>query len=122
MRRIDEATLQEITRRLVAALDPDQVLLFGSRIRGGARPDSDVDLFIVKNSDEPRHRRTLPAYRALRGMGIPKDILWVTPEEIAQWRLVSNHVVTRGLREGRILYDKHAHTPIDPTHCKGGHP
>ena len=37
MRRIDEATLQEITQRLVAALDPEQVLLFGSRIRGGAR-------------------------------------------------------------------------------------
>ena len=42
-------------------------------------------------------------------MGIPKDILWVTPEEIAEWRLVSNHVVTRELREDRVLYDKHAH-------------
>ena len=108
MRRIDENVLKEITRRLVAALDPDRVLLFGSRSRGDAREDSDVDLLIVKNSDEPLHLRAVPAYRALRGMGIPKDILWVTPGEIAQWRLISNHVVTRGIKEGKVLYDKHA--------------
>ena len=109
MGRIDEATLQEITQRLVAALDPDQVSLFGSRSRGDAREDSDMDLLVVKCSDEPRHLRAIPAYRALRGMGIPKDILWVTPDEIAQWRLISNHVVTRGMKEGKGLYDKHAH-------------
>ena len=109
MRRIDEATLKEITQRLVAALDPDKVLLFGSRSRGDAREDGDVDLLIVKSSDEPRHLRAIPAYRALRGMGIPKDILWVTPDEIEQWRLISNHIVTRGMKEGKVLYDKHAH-------------
>lgn len=109
MRRIDESVLKEITQRLVAALDPDKVLLFGSRSRGDAREDSDVDLLIIKSSDEPRHLRAIPAYRALRGMGIPKDILWVTPDEIAQWRLISNHVVTRGMKEGKGLYDKHAH-------------
>lgn len=95
-----------MTRRLVASIDPDRVILFGSRARGDARPDSDVDLLIVRASEEPRHRRVLAAYRALRGMGMPKDILWVTPEEIEEWRPITNHVITRSLREGKVLYDK----------------
>ncbi len=58
---IDEATLGEIVRRLVEATDPDQIVMFGSRARGDARPDSDLDLLIINDSDEPRHRRAIPA-------------------------------------------------------------
>jgi predicted nucleotidyltransferase len=108
MKTITEAVLAEVTDRLVHAVGPDKVVLFGSRARGDARTDSDVDLLVIKSSDQPRHLRVLPLYRALRGLGIPKDILWVTPEEVEQWREVANHVVSRGLREGRVLYDKHA--------------
>jgi hypothetical protein len=50
--------------------------------------------------------RTLPLYRALRGLGVPKDILWVTPDEVAEWGGVVNHVVWRCLKEGRVLYEK----------------
>ena len=108
MKVITEAVLAEVTDRLVHAVAPDKVVLFGSRARGDARVDSDVDLLVIKSSDQPRHVRVLPLYRALRGLGIPKDILWVTPEEVEQWHEVPNHVVSRGLREGRVLYDKHA--------------
>ncbi|HQS99181.1 MAG: hypothetical protein B7Y26_10480 [Hydrogenophilales bacterium 16-64-46] len=108
MKTITEAVLAEVTERLVHAVEPDKLVLFGSHARGDARADSDVDLLVIKSSDQPRHLRALPLYRALRGMGIPKDILWVTPEEVEQWRGVANHVVSRGLREGRVLYDKYA--------------
>ena len=36
---IDNAVLNEIVRRLVEAVDPDRIILFGSRARGDARPD-----------------------------------------------------------------------------------
>src|SRR5207249_3701133 len=35
---MDEAMLREILRRLVEAIDPDRIVLFGSRARGDARP------------------------------------------------------------------------------------
>lgn len=79
---INEATLAEIVQRLVRAVDPDRIILFGSRARGDAAADSDLDLLLVKASDAPPHRRPIPAYRALSGMRIPLDILWYTPEEI----------------------------------------
>jgi len=104
--KADETVLAEVVRRLVEAVDPDRILLFGSRARGDSRPDSDLDLLIVKDSVEPRHRRLIPAYRALRGLGVPKDIVWYTPQEFADWAGVVNHLVWRALNEGHVLYEK----------------
>ena len=106
MVHVDENVLRDIVRRLVAAIDPDRIILFGSRARGDAKPDSDVDLLLIKASNEPPHRRVIKAYRALMGIGIPKDILWRTPEEIANWAAVPTYVTTAALREGRLLYKK----------------
>jgi len=104
--KADEPVLAEIVRRLVEAVDPDRIVLFGSRAGGDPRPDSDLDLLIVKDAAEPCHRRVVPAYRALRGLGVPKDIVWYTPEEFADWAGVVNHLVWRAVNEGRVLYEK----------------
>ena len=80
--------------------------LFGSVLRDDFRPDSDVDLLIVKPSSEPPHRRLGPAYQALWGIRVPIDVLWYTPEEVADWSTISCHVVTRAAREGRVLYEQ----------------
>ena len=98
---IDDAKMLEIVGRLVEAVNPDRIILFGSRARGDAGPDRDLDLLIVKDSDVPRHRRTIPAYNALRGLGIPTDIIWRTPGEIVEWSQVPNHFLTRAIREAK---------------------
>ena len=103
---VDERILEEIVRRLVAALDPDRIILFGSRARGDARADSDVDLLIIKDSEEPTYRRAIPAYRALIGLAVPTDIIWRTSAEVEEWSGARNYVTTRALREGRVLYEK----------------
>jgi len=46
---IDEALLREIVGRLVRAAEPERIILFGSRVRGDHRQDSDVDFLIVKS-------------------------------------------------------------------------
>ena len=104
--RVDQGVLAEIVRRLVKAVDPDRIILFGSRARGDYRPDSDVDLLLIKHSDAPPHRRVIPAYQAMAGLLVPTDILWRTPEEIEDWSQVSNHFTTRAFREGQVLYEK----------------
>lgn len=103
---IDDVKLNDIVARLVEAIDPDRIIMFGSRARGDAQPDSDLDLLIVKDSDELQHRRAIPAYNALSGTGIPTDIIWRTATEIADWTAVPNHVTTRAIREGKLLYER----------------
>lgn len=103
---VDEAKLNEIVRRLVEALDPDKIILFGSRARGDFGPQSDVDLLIIKPSEEPKHCRIGKAYRALARIGVPKDILWYTPQEMNDWSEVKAHITARAAHEGRVLYEK----------------
>ena len=39
--------VEQVVKRIVEAIRPCKVILFGSRARGDAGPDSDVDLLIV---------------------------------------------------------------------------
>ncbi len=102
----DQEVLADIIRRLVDAIDPDTIVLFGSRARGDPHAHSDVDLLIVKASNEPRHKRVGRAHRALIGVGVPVDILWYTPAEAAAHSRMRQHVASRALREGRVLYER----------------
>ena len=101
-----DPVLAEMVRRLVAEADPDRIILFGSRARGEGSPDSDYDLLVVGPSPLPRWKRTVPLYRALAGLGVPKDILWWTPEEAAEWQGVRSHVVTQATRDGTVVYER----------------
>jgi uncharacterized protein len=47
----EQEALDALVSRLVAALDPQMIWLFGSRERGDARPDSDFDLLVVAKPD-----------------------------------------------------------------------
>jgi len=97
--------LEQMTQRLVAALKPEQIILFGSYAYGEPTKDSDVDLLVIlSESDEPRYRRARKAHIALRGMGIPKDILVMTRAEVERQASVSNSLVGQALSQGKVLY------------------
>ncbi|HPD14511.1 MAG TPA: nucleotidyltransferase domain-containing protein [Planctomycetota bacterium] len=103
-----EQLLREVVARIRRTIDPDRVILFGSRARGDEGPDSDLDILVVAPSPLPRWKRTVPLYRVLAGLGVPKDVVWWTPDEIDEWRAVRSHFITTALREGRVLYERPA--------------
>jgi len=98
--------LQDIVRRIVAAAHPDKIILFGSRARGSARPESDFDLVVVKQSDEPPHRRDASLYLALAGLNAPVDVMMFTPAEVRDWSPVPQAFITIAVREGKVLYER----------------
>ena len=74
--------LEQIVRRLVEGLQPEQIILFGSHAYGEPKQGSDLDLVIVvAESAEPGHRRDQQAYRCLGPVGVPKDLVVFTREE-----------------------------------------
>ncbi|MEW6357777.1 MAG: nucleotidyltransferase domain-containing protein [Planctomycetota bacterium] len=95
-------SISEMVQRIVQAVHPDKVVLFGSRARGDNGPDSDFDILIVAPSPYPRWRRAVPLYRLLGGMGVAKDIVWWTPDEVSEWKNVKSHFITRAMREGKV--------------------
>jgi len=104
-REPDEASLQEIVRRIVAAVAPARIVLFGSAARGEMGPDSDLDLLVVKACE--RRREVARTVRAcLRGVepGRGKDVVVVTPEDVERDRDTIGYIIRPALREGRVLY------------------
>ena len=99
--------LTEMTNRIVRKFDPVRVLLFGSRARGEARPDSDIDLLVELPECADRRGTTSAIYDALRDLDlrVGRDIVVTTPEEIARRGDLIGTVLRPALREGVVLYD-----------------
>ena len=103
--QLSPSLAQEIVRRIRATAEPEKIILFGSHGRGEERADSDLDLFIIVNSDLPRYKRAVPFYQVLAGLGQAKDIVVYTPAEVEEWKTASCSLVATVLREGQILYE-----------------
>ncbi len=104
--RVDQALLQEIVKRIVSAVDPIYIILFGSYAYGKPNKESDLDILVVMDSDLPRYKRSIPIYRALAGLLISKDIVVYTPSEIDEWSDVKNSFITSIIRKGKVIYEK----------------
>ena len=105
MRNVDRELLNETVRRLVAALQPEEIYLYGSHAYGQPHEDSDVDLLIVvHDSSLPPHKRAIEAYRSLRGLFLPAEVKVVTRAEFerrTQWLSSIERVVRE---KGKVLY------------------
>ena len=107
---VTDDLLDRMVRAIVDAVDPEQVILFGSRARGDAGEASDVDLIVVESEPfgKTRSRRleAVRLWRALSSFVVPKDILVYSRDEVEHWRRSPNHVLAQALREGALLYER----------------
>jgi predicted nucleotidyltransferase len=73
---------ETIKTRLNTVYNPLSLYIFGSYAWGKPTKDSDIDLVVVvQSSDQKPYKRAIKGIRALRGLGIAKDILVYTKEE-----------------------------------------
>ncbi|HET7215097.1 MAG TPA: nucleotidyltransferase domain-containing protein [Terriglobia bacterium] len=100
-----DPVLDEVVRRLVAAYQPVQVYLFGSRGRRDAHAGSDYDLLVVVPDEAPHERKTSRlAYKALRGTGVAADVIVCTRSYFEPRRGLKASLPGTALREGRLLH------------------
>ena len=100
-----DPVLSEVVRRLVETCRPEYIYLFGSVAQGDAGPDSDYDIMVVVPDEAPREMRECDlAYRALRGLGIAKDILVWTRSEFEKRLHLKASLPSAIVREGKLLH------------------
>ena len=89
------------------AIPGSEVRLFGSRARGQAGPDSDIDLLITApNSWLQEHQRfeVLNAlWDQLAQADVSLDLLLYSQSECDERRHWSSHVIGRAYCEGRLI-------------------
>lgn len=99
-------SLPQAVTRLVSALHPEKIYLFGSYARGKPTADSDVDLLVVMDTDLDDADRFLAVSRLLRPRPFPVDILVRTPEELECALRKGDRFLTEIVRQGKVLYDR----------------
>lgn len=97
---------QKIVDRILSVVpDTRRIVLFGSRAKGTHDEESDIDLLVVAYSNLPQNNRAVQLRRALHGIGMPIDIVVVTPEEFERYKTWKSFVVYQALEEGVTLYE-----------------
>ena len=100
---VDQEKLDEIVRRIVEAVEPEKIILFGSAARGDTDSHSDVDLLVIKEgADHWEAARRI--YRTLAGVRVAVDAVVVTPQDVERYRDSHALVIAPALREGRVVY------------------
>jgi len=97
--------LKKAKDRLVTNFHPKRIILFGSQARETADNRSDVDLLVVCPIQGNRRAMMVAMDRALRGLGIARDIVILTPEEFERDRHIPGTVARPAWLEGKVLYE-----------------
>lgn len=103
---LNPRALDQIVEQIVKVLDPEKVILFGSYARGEAGPDSDVDLAVIAETDQPRGKRALGIAWPLRHLHLPLEIVVYTPEEWEFHGQVSTALPAIIRRTGQVVYER----------------
>jgi len=97
-------SIEQVVQRIIEGYDPDRVILFGSHARGEALADSDVDLLIVKATDQRPLDRRIQVERLLADRRLALDILVYTPEEVRALYAAGSPFIEEVVETGRVLY------------------
>lgn len=100
--------ISTVAAGIAAAIPEAQVRLFGSRAKGTARPDSDVDLLITVPdlwiTSHDRIRVLGALWRQCSSHRLPLDLLLYSESEVLERRQYRSAVTTRAYAEGILLH------------------
>ncbi len=95
--------IKEVIDRIVETFQPEKIILFGSYAWGRPDPDSDVDLLIIKETENTRQTA-----REIDGFLFPRpfpiDLLVYTSQQIEKRKEAGDFFIHNILSKGKLLY------------------
>ncbi len=104
MVRPDQQQLDALVDRIVKAVHPLRIILFGSAARGQMGPDSDVDVMVVMPEGTHRRRTMAFLHMQLWGVPFPVDIIVATPGDLERHGEDIGFVYNWAVSGGEELY------------------
>ena len=98
--------VEQIRNIVVSEINPDKIILFGSRARGDSNDDSDYDILILKSQFKNRREALKDLRISLykKGVCVPMDFLLLDTAKYEQLSDVDGLVYTNIKKEGRVIY------------------
>ena len=103
---IEMSTISNIVYRIVSSVSPDKIYLFGSYATGQANENSDIDLLVIKDTVEPRYKRSIEIQRLLIGSKIPADIVVYTNAEFEKERFIQFSFINSAIQGAQLMYER----------------
>jgi len=103
---IGKDKIAEIVNKIVSGYDPEKIILFGSYASGNPNKNSDLDLFVIKDTGLPRPQRAVQVRRLIYRSMIPIDLLVYTPKEVENSKNNKYSIVFEVFNSGKILYER----------------
>jgi len=98
--------IQNIVNIIITGYQPEKIIIFGSYSQGTANDSSDLDLLIVKKTNENFFKRNREIRHLFNPMPVPMDLLVYNPSELSEKQSVINHIVNIAMKEGKIVYER----------------
>ncbi len=103
---VTQSQIQQLVNEIARGYQPEKIYLFGSYANGSPTYDSDIDLFIVKNTSKRRNERTVEVVAAIKDYISAMDIIVYTPQEL---EIAMTHFMNIGkiaVTTGKLLYER----------------
>jgi predicted nucleotidyltransferase len=105
--KITPELIDYIVEKIVREIQPEKIILYGSYARGDFHKDSDLDLFIIKDSDASSRMMERKVDDLLTGRLFSVDIRVRKPSEVAwNFRAQNPFYLYHIFKDGKVLYDK----------------
>ncbi|MCM8792841.1 MAG: nucleotidyltransferase domain-containing protein [Candidatus Omnitrophica bacterium] len=96
--------IKEIVNKIKEKFNPQKIILFGSYAWGRPTEDSDIDLFIVMESNLRRDERARDILGLFSERLFAMDVIVYTPEELKLSLKRGNLFIEEILNKGKLLY------------------
>jgi predicted nucleotidyltransferase len=102
--QLDPRIVDDLVNRIVKAVHPLKIVMFGSAAQGKMNADSDIDVLVVMPDGTHCLSTTHYLYKQMRGFSLPVDILVATPGTLERHRHTTGLVYRTVLAEGKEIY------------------
>lgn len=97
--------MQRIVAQISLNYAPEKIILFGSLASGRTSDARDIDLLIIKKTDQNPWQRTREVSRLFEHTA-PIDLLVYTPEEIAARIEMDDFFIQDIIEHGKVVYER----------------
>ena len=103
-KRIPQKAIDEVVRQIAEKFQPQKIILFGSYARGNPRPESDVDMLVVMETELKEVEQAIKICQQIQyRFGL--DLIVHTPKRLAERLNMGDCFLRDVLKEGKVVYE-----------------
>ncbi|OQX65573.1 MAG: hypothetical protein B5M51_00385 [Anaerolinea sp. 4484_236] len=103
--RIPQEAIDDLARQIVEQFQPQKIILFGSYAQGNPRPESDVDLLVIMETELRESKQAHLIDENLERDLFGLDIIVRTPRNLKERIALRDSFLEEIMTHGQVLYE-----------------